>query len=413
MPPMPMTLTFVFLTALLNAIGFGILLPVLPQLIMSVTGEGLSEAARYGGWLLVVYAVMQFFFAPVMGNLSDRFGRRPVLMMSLAVLGVDFLIMAWAPTLAWLFVGRLIAGVAASTYSTCNAVVADITPIDRRAATFGLMGAAFGGGFIIGPVLGGILGEIGPRVPFVAAAGLAFGNLLFGLLAMPETLPPHERRTFTWQRAHPVGALGSLRRYPLVVGLVLAYFLMQVGHHVLPSTWSYFTMEKFDWSERDVGYSLGFVGVLMIVVQAGLLRAVLARTGPRLAAAIGFVCGIAAFLGYALADQAWLVYAFLVVGSLQGFVGPALNGLMSAQLPANAQGELQGALASVASLTAIFSPLLMTQTFAHFTSSSAIYFPGAPYVLAALITLASLAVFLRATAAAPRDTTAHDGRAQP
>jgi MFS transporter, DHA1 family, tetracycline resistance protein len=399
-----LTFAFIFFTALLNAIGFGILLPVLPQLIMSVTGDDLAAAARHGGWLLVVYAVMQFFFAPVMGNLSDRFGRRPILFSSLAVLCVDFLIMAWAPTLAWLFVGRLIAGVAASTYSTCNAVVADITPVDRRAANFGLMGAAFGGGFIIGPVIGGLLGEIGPRVPFVAAAGLAFTNLVFGLLVMPETLPRQLRRPFAWHRAHPIGALGALRRYPAVLGLIAAYFLMHVGHHVLPSTWSYFTMERFGWSERDVGYSLGFVGVLMIIVQAGLLRVVLLRLSARAVASIGFASGTAALMGYALAHEAWLIYVFLVIGALQGFVGPALNGLMSAQLPANAQGELQGALASVASLTAIISPVLMTQTFAYFTSAAPVYFPGAPYLLAAAITVVSLAVFLAATrnAAAPR-----------
>jgi MFS transporter, DHA1 family, tetracycline resistance protein len=396
-----LTFSFIFFTALLNAVGFGIMMPVLPQLIMSVTGEGLAAAARHGSWLLMVYAVMQFFFAPVMGNLSDRFGRRPVLLVSLAVLGIDFLIMAWAPTLAWLFVGRLIAGVAASTYSTCNAAVADITPVDRRAAGFGLLGAAFGGGFIIGPVLGGFLGEIGPRVPFVAAAMLAFANLLFGLVVMPETLPRTERRAFVWGRAHPIGAVRSLSHHPLVIGIIAAYFLMMIGHHSLPSTWSYFTMEKFSWSAREVGYSLGFVGVLMVIVQAGLLRMVLPRTGPRLAASIGFVCGIAAFAGYAVAGAVWVVYLFLVIGSLQGFVGPALNGLMSAQLPPNAQGELQGALASTGSLTAIISPLLMMQTFAHFTSTSPTYFPGAPYALAALITLVSLGVFLRVTAHVP------------
>lgn len=401
---MRLTFAFVFFTALLNAIGFGIMLPVLPQLIMSITGEGLSAAAAYGGWLLVVYAVMQFFFAPVMGNLSDRFGRRPILLSTLAVLCVDFLIMAWAPTLAWLFVGRLIAGIAASTYSTCNAVVADITPPDRRAASFGLMGAAFGGGFIIGPLLGGILGEFGPRVPFVAAAALAFANLVFGLLVMPETLPRHLRRPFTWQRAHPVGALRALRPYPFVLGLVGAYFLMQIGHHVLPSTWSYFTMERFDWSERDVGYSLGFAGVLMIVIQAGLLRLVLTRISAGRAAIIGFACAIAAFIGYAFSTQSWVVYVFLLIGSLQGFTGPAINGMMSGQLPANAQGELQGALASVASLTAIISPLMMTQTFAYFTSTAPIYFPGAPFLLAAAVTLLGLIGFLAATARLPAGT---------
>jgi MFS transporter, DHA1 family, tetracycline resistance protein len=372
---------------------------VLPQLLMDVTGEGLSAAARYGGWLLFAYALMQFWLAPLIGGLSDRFGRRPVLLFSLLVLGIDYLIMWWAPTFAWLLLGRLIAGAAASTYSTCNAFVADISPPEQRAQNFGLMGAAFGAGFVIGPVIGGLLGEFGPRAPFLAAAALSFANLIYGALVLPETLPAERRRAFDWRRANPTGTLGALRRYPVVIGLVGAYFLFQLGHHVLPATWSFFTMERFDWSPRQIGYSLGVVGVLMILVQAFLLRAALPRFGARRAGTIGFVFSIVSFTGYAAATEAWMIYAFLAVGALQGFAGPAMQGIMSSNVPANEQGELQGGLASMASLTAIVGPPLMTEIFAYFTGSSApLYFPGAPYVVAALVTLVALAAFQRATA---------------
>lgn len=389
----------VLITALLDSIGFGIILPVLPQLLMDVTGEDIGASARYGGWLMFAYAAMQFCLAPVIGGLSDRFGRRPVLLFSLFVLGIDYLIMWWAPTFAWLLLGRIVAGAAASTYSTCNAFIADISPPAVRAANFGLMGAAFGMGFIIGPVVGGFLGEYGPRAPFLAAAALCFANLLYGTLVLPESLAREQRRRFDWRRANPTGTLASLRRYPMVFGLIGAYFLFLLGHHVLPATWSFFTMEKFDWSPREVGYSLGFVGVMMVLVQAVLLRMLLPRLGPRRAGTAGFVFAIVAFSGYAVVTEAWMIYPFLVFGALQGFATPAMHGIMSTSVGANEQGELQGGLASMASLTAILSPPFMTQIFEFFTRTGApVYFPGAPYLVAALLTLVALAAFLRATA---------------
>ena len=391
-------LIFVFITALLDSIGFGIIMPVLPQLVMDVTGEGLSSAARYGGLLMFAYAGMQFFLAPIIGNVSDRFGRRPVLLLSLMVLSVDYLIMWWAPTIAWLLLGRVIAGAAASTYSTCNAFIADISEPEERAQNFGLMGAAFGMGFVIGPVIGGFLGEYGPRVPFLAAAGVAFVNLLYGALVLPETLAKDKRRAFDWRRANPTGTLAALRRYPVVFGLIGAYFLFLLGHHVLPATWSFFTMEKFDWSSREVGYSLGAVGVLMVFVQAVLLRIVLPRLGPRRAAIVGFTFCTISFVGYAFATQGWMIYFFLIPGALQGFAAPAMQGIMSNQVPADEQGELQGGLASISSLTAILSPPFMTQVFAFFTAINApVYFPGAPFVVAAALSVFALSVFLRAT----------------
>ncbi|MDP1930368.1 MAG: TCR/Tet family MFS transporter [Gammaproteobacteria bacterium] len=393
------TITFVFATLLIDSIGFGIILPVMPQLIMGVSGEGLSSAARYGGWLMMVYALMQFFFSPIMGNVSDRFGRRPVLLISLLLLGIDYLVMAWAPTLFWLFIGRMVAGIAASTYSTCYAVIADTTPTEKRAQTFGLVGAAFGLGFIIGPVIGGILGEYGERVPFVAAACLAFANLIFGFFVMPETLPKENRRPFDIRRANPTGTLMALRKYPMVIGMISALFLFMMGHHALPSTWTYYTIEKFQWSESQVGYSFAFVGMLMVLTQAVLLRKVLPIIGQHKAAWMGFVFCIISFVGYAFAGSGYVLYIFMIPGALQGFVMPSINGIMSGHIPANSQGELQGGLASMSSLTAILSPPLMTGTFAFFTAASTpLYFPGASFFLAAVLTVCSLLVFMRAEA---------------
>lgn len=397
-----LALGVVFVTALLNSIGFGIIMPVLPSLLMEVTADTMAEAASFGGWLMFAYAATQFFAAPVLGALSDRFGRRPVLLVSLVVLGCDYLIMWWAPTFGWLLLGRILSGAAGATYSTCNAYVADISEPEERAQNFGLMGAAFGLGFIIGPVIGGLLGEIGPRTPFLAAAGLSFANLLWGAVVLPESLATGKRRAFEWRRANPTGALKALRRYPMVFGLVGAYVLFMMGHHVLPATWSFFTMEKFGWSPDQVGYSLGFVGVLMVLVQAVLLRAVLPKLGPRRAGSVGFTFCAAAFVGYALAADAWMLYGFLAVGALQGFATPAMQGLMTSQVGDDEQGELQGGLASMSSLTAIISPPLMTQIFATFTAADApVYLPGAPFLAAAALTLAAWLLFLKATAELP------------
>ncbi|MEZ5553203.1 MAG: TCR/Tet family MFS transporter [Pseudomonadales bacterium] len=389
---------FVFITALLDSIGFGIIMPVLPQLVMEVTGEGLAGAARYGGGLMFAYAGMQFFLAPVIGNLSDRFGRRPILLASLFVLSIDYLIMWWAPSFAWLLLGRIIAGAAASTYSTCNAFVADISPPEKRAQNFGLMGAAFGAGFIIGPVIGGFMGEFGPRVPFLAAAVLSMANLLYGFLVLPETLPVDRRRAFLWARANPTGTLSALRRYPMVFGLIGAYFLFQLGHHVLPATWSYFAIERFDWSPKEIGYSLGAVGVLMVLNQAVLLRYALPKLGTRRAGIVGFSFSIFAFVAYAFATQGWMIYVIMIPGALQGFASPAMQGIMSGEVPGNEQGELQGGLASMSSLTSILSPPFMTQVFAFFTATGTpLYLPGAPFLAAAVLTVMGLVLFMRAT----------------
>jgi DHA1 family tetracycline resistance protein-like MFS transporter len=389
-------LAFIFVTVLLDMIGFGIVIPVLPELIRELTGEGLAEAAVYGGWLLFLYGLMQFFSAPIIGNLSDRFGRRPILLFSLSMFSLDYVLMGVAPTLAWLFVGRALAGVAGATGATASAYVADVSPPEQRAANFGLVGAAFGLGFIIGPVLGGLLGAYGPRVPFFGAALLAALNVGYGVLALPETLSQRARRPFDLRRASPLGALRSMRRYPVVAGLFAAMVFYQLAHDASPSTWSYYTMLKFDWSEREVGFSLGFVGVMFAVVQGGLIRYVIPRLGEVRAGYFGLTMMTLGFLGIAFSTEGWLMYVFIVPFALGGIATAAARGIMSNAVPSNAQGELQGATTSLMSLTAIVAPLLMTQLFGYFSSAaSPVYFPGAPFLVAAALTVLSSLVFMR------------------
>ena len=381
---------FVFVTVLLNSVGFGIILPVLPELIVDITGDPLHEAARYSGWLAFAYASMQFIFSPVAGNLSDRFGRRPVLLASLFVFGVDYLIMGLAPTLAWLFLGRIIAGTSATSFGIANACIADLFPPEKRAQNFGLIGAAFGVGFILGPVIGGFLGEFGPRTPFFATAGIAFANALFGWLAMPETLRDEDRRPFRLARANPLGAFRQVGHFPVVAGMLGAYFLYMLAHDSLPAVWAFYTMDRYGWGPREVGFSLGAVGVCMLIVQGVLIRKIIPLWGSKRTAYVGLVLTAVAFLGYALSSAGWVMYIWIVVGSGSGLIMPAMNGIMSRQIPANAQGELQGILGSVASSTFIVSPVVMTQLFAYFSSPVApVYFPGAAFALASFLTVGS------------------------
>ena len=396
--PNRFALLFIFVTALLDSIGFGLIMPVIPDLLMDVSGTDLSAAARYGGLLMFAFAVTQFFFSPLIGNLSDRFGRRPVLLLSLLLVGVNYLIMGFATSLAVLFIGRLISGIGAATMSTCNAYIADVTPIEQRAQNFGLMGAAFGMGFVIGPVIGGFLGEYGPRMPFFAAAALCFANMLFGFFVLKESLTPAHRRPFSLRRANPLGTLIQLRHFPVVIGIIGVMFLYNLGHHVLPATWSFFTIEMFQWSPREIGYSLGFIGVCMVLVQGFLIRWVLPTTGLRNAGIIGMLFTILAFTGYAAASTPWMMYIFMLPGALGALAGPAMQGIASGQVGASQQGELQGGLSSIASLTSIISPLVMTHSFSYFVSAEApVYLPGAAFLLAALLTLASLLLFVRTT----------------
>ncbi|MFT5692939.1 MAG: DHA1 family tetracycline resistance protein-like MFS transporter [Oceanicoccus sp.] len=396
-------LLFIFFTALLDSIGFGIIIPVLPSLLAEITGETLSITVRYSGWLMFVFAIMQFFFSPLVGNLSDRYGRRPVLLLSLFVMGVNYIIMGSAESLLVLFIGRIISGLGASTMSTCNAYIADISPMAQRAQNFGVIGAAFGMGFVIGPVIGGFLGEYGLRVPFYAAGIITFSNMLFGFFVLKESLGKENRRPFELKRANPMGTLLQLRVFPVVIGILSVMFLINLGHHVLPATWSFWAIEKFDWSPKEIGYSLGFIGVGMVLVQGFLIRWVLPKVGIRFAGTVGMLFSIAAFMGYALASQSWMVYVALVPGALAGLSGPAIQGIASSQVGADQQGELQGGLSSMMSLTSIMSPLMMTQIFGFFTSTAApIYFPGAAFMVAAILTAIGLVLFLKTTAGMPR-----------
>mgnify|MGYP001302776947 CR=1 FL=1 len=388
-------LGFIVVVVLLDAIGFGIILPVMPKLIIGLTSVSLSEASRIGGYLMFTFAFVQFFAAPILGNLGDKYGRRPVLLYSLAALGIDYLLLAFAPTIIWLFVARLISGIASSTFSIAFAYVTDITPEEKRAQRFGMVGAAFGGGFILGPVIGGFLGEYGERLPFYAAASVALVNLVYGYFVLGESLSKENRRPFDLKRANPIGAVIQLRKYPVVLGLAFAYFLYLVGHLSLPSTWTYFTIEKFSWSESQIGLSLGFAGVFMILVQAFLIRWAIPAMGSYRAGILGMCAMAIGFLGYAFSSQGWQMYPWLAVAALSGFVTPAFQSIMTSQIPVNAQGELQGALSSLNSLAAIIGPLLMTQLFAGFTGETAIrYFPGVSFFAAAVLTIVCLFIFI-------------------
>ncbi|NVO32063.1 TCR/Tet family MFS transporter [Hymenobacter lapidiphilus] len=392
-------LTFIFITLLLDVTGIGIIIPVIPKLIQHLTGGTVSEAAQVGGWLVFAYAAMQFLFSPVLGNLSDQFGRRPVLLFSLLGFGIDYLFLAFAPTLAWLFVGRAIAGITGASVTTASAYIADVSTPEKRAQNFGLIGAAFGLGFILGPLLGGVLGEYSHQLPFLAAAGLTLLNVVYGYFVLPESLPLERRRAFAWKRANPIGSLRMLGRYPVILGLVASLLFLYVAAHATQSTWTYYVMEKFSWSEKWVGYSLAAVGLMVAVVQGGLIRRINPLLGPKRSVYLGLLLYALGFVLFAFASKGWMMFAFLVPYCLGGIAGPALQGIISGQVPANEQGELQGALTSLMSLTSIVGPVLMTSLFSYFTRPAApVYFPGAPFILAAVLTLISVALAARSLA---------------
>ena len=396
---------FIFITVLLDTISLGIILPVTPGLIMQLGGVDLSRAAEYGGWLWFLYAFTQFFCAPLLGGLSDRYGRRPVLLFALAAFGIDYLIMGFAPALSWLFVGRAIAGIAGASYVPAYAYLADITPPEKRAQNFGLIGAAFGAGFVLGPALGGLLAHFGTRTPFFAASAAALLNLCFGYFTLPETLAPESRRAFEWKRANPLGTLLQMRKYPSVLGMAAALLIWQIGHQVFPSTWSFYTMLKFGWTPTMVGGSLAFVGVIMAIGQGYLPRVLVpALGGERKVVLLGFAVAAVSFTAYAFATRGWMMYAIMLTWMFSAPVYACVNALMSRQVPASAQGELQGGVGSLGSLSAIIGPILMTQLFGHFSNVNATpYFPGIAFFAAALLTLASFVVFSRSapSAAAP------------
>ncbi len=389
-------LGFIFVTLLIDIIGFGIIIPVLPKLIQHLIHGNLSDASRYGGWLAFAYAFMQFICAPLLGNLSDKYGRRPVLLASLLGFSIDYTFLAFAPSIGWLFVGRLIAGITGASFTTASAYIADISTPEKRAQNFGLIGAAFGLGFIIGPVLGGILGQYSTKLPFIAAAVLALINALYGFFILPESLSMDHRRKFEWKRANPVGSLMQLKKYPAISGLVVSLILIYIAAQAVQSTWTFFTMEKFSWNEAWVGYSLGFVGVMSALVQGWLIRITIPKLGQQKSIWIGLLFYSAGLFLFAFATKGWMMFAILVPYCLGGIAGPALQGLISQEVPPNEQGELQGGLTSLMSATTIIGPPMMTSLFAYFTSKGApVQFAGAPFMMGGILMLLSTILVIR------------------
>ncbi|WP_026752059.1 tetracycline resistance MFS efflux pump [Sediminibacterium sp. C3] len=383
---------FIFITILIDVIGLGLIIPVVPRLIEELLqNSSTSLAAQYGGWLTFSYAIMQFTVSPILGNLSDQYGRRPVLLFSLFGFGLDYLFVAFAPSIAWLFVGRIIAGITGASITTASAYMADISTPENRAQNFGMIGAAFGLGFIIGPLLGGLLGEHGSRLPFFVAAGLALANWLYGYFVLPESLPKHLKRKFEWKRANPLGSLLQLRKYPSVAGLIGSLILIYLAAHSVQSNWSFVNIEKFKWTPKLIGISLGIVGFLIALVQGLLIRVINPRIGNEKSVYVGLSLYTLGLLLFTFATQTWMMFAFLVPYCLGGIAGPALQSIISGNVPPNEQGELQGALTSLMSLTSVLGPVMMTGTFAYFTGPTApFYFPGASFLLGAVLMLFSL-----------------------
>jgi MFS transporter, DHA1 family, tetracycline resistance protein len=383
-------LLFIFITVLVDVIGLGIIIPIVPKLIENLTGLGINEASKYGGWLIFSFAIMQFIFSPILGGLSDRFGRRPILLLSLFGLGLDYIFHAFAPSIAWLFVGRIIAGIMGASFSTATAYIADISTPEKRAQNFGLIGAAFGLGFIIGPVIGGISSKWGTNVPFLIAAGLTLLNVIYGYFILPESLSIDNRRDFDWKRANPISSLQNLKKYPIVSGLMISLVLTFIASHAVQSNWSFYTIYKFNWTPEIVGYSLAVVGVLIAFVQGFLIRKIIPRLGQVKSIYLGMFFSALGLLLFGLASESWMMFAFLIPYCLGGIAGPSIQGVISSQVPANEQGELQGALTSLMSLCGVFGPLFMTNLFAFATAkNSPFHVPGAPFFLASCLTLVS------------------------
>ncbi|MEO6850435.1 MAG: TCR/Tet family MFS transporter [Mucilaginibacter sp.] len=389
-PKKQAALGFIFATLLIDVMGLAIVIPVFPKLIEHLIHGNVSDASLYGGWLTAAYAIMQFLCSPLIGNLSDKYGRRPVLLCSLVGFGIDYLFLAFAPTIGLLFIGRIIAGFTGASYTTANAYIADISTPEKRAANFGLVGVAFGVGFIIGPVIGGILGKYNVHYPFLAAAGLAFLNAIYGYFILPESLAPENRRPLELKKINPFTSVIQLKKYKSVIGLAASLFLIYFAAQAVQSVWTYYTIYKFNWSETMVGISLGVVGFLVAVVQGGLIRIINPKLGNERSIWMGLVLYSAGLLLFAFASKEWMMFVFLVPYCLGGIAGPALQGYMSNSVPANEQGNLQGGLTGLMSLSAVFGPWLMTLAFHYFTSKAAPFqFPGAPFAFGSILMLLS------------------------
>jgi DHA1 family tetracycline resistance protein-like MFS transporter len=384
---------FIFVTILLDMLALGLIMPILPKLVESFVDNDTARAARIFGLFGTAWALMQFVFSPILGSLSDRFGRRPVVLLSNFGLGLDYVLMALAPSLIWLFVGRVISGVTSASISTAFAYIADITPAERRAAVFGKVGAAFGAGFIIGPAVGGLLGDVDPRLPFWVAAGLSFANTIYGLLILPESLPRDRRAPFHWKSANPIGALHLLRSDRILAGLSLVNFFTQLAHAVLPSTFVLYATYRYGWDSKTVGITLAMVGICAMLVQGAGIGPIIRLFGERLALLLGLVCGAAGFLIFAIAPSGPLSWLGIPVMSLWGVSGAAIQSLMTKQVASDQQGQLHGATSSVQSVSQLLGPFLFTLTFAYFIGANApLQLPGAPFFMASALVLLALAI---------------------
>jgi DHA1 family tetracycline resistance protein-like MFS transporter len=383
-------LGFIFITILIDVIGWGIIIPVIPGLIEELIQGDISEAAKIGGWITFAYAIAQFICAPLVGNLSDKYGRRPIILISLFGFTLDYILLALAPTITWLFIGRIIAGITGASITTASAYIADISTPENRAKNFGMIGAAFGLGFIIGPVIGGLLGQYGARIPFFAAAILCFINFIYGYFILPESLSKENRRPFNIKRANPVGSFINLKKHPKLIGLIVAMFISSVASHAIQSNWSYFTMYLFNWDEKMVGISLGVIGLLVALVQGVLIRWINPKLGNEKSIYIGFFLTSIGLLLFAFASKSWMMFVILVPFCLGGIAGPALQAVISNQVKDTEQGEIQGTLTSLMSASAIVGPPLMTGVFYFFTHNEAPFqFAGAPFLVAATFMIIS------------------------
>jgi len=389
---------FILITVMLDMLSFGIIIPVLPKLVEEFFSGDTAHAAMIYGLMGTAWAVMQFFCSPIQGALSDRFGRRPVVLLSNLGLGLDYIVMALAPTVAWLFLGRAISGLASSSFSTAGAYIADVTAPEHRAAAFGKIGMAFGIGFILGPALGGWLGEIDPRLPFWGAAALSLLNACYGFFVLPESLARDKRMAFSWKRANPVGSLILLRSHHELFGLATVAFFSYLAHAVLPSVSVLYMGYRYGWGTATVGLTLAGVGVAVMIVQGGLIRPVTARLGLRTTLLVGLLCGTIGFSVYGLAPEGWIFCLAIPVMAFWGLAGPAAQALMSRRVSSSEQGQLQGAIASINGLTGLIGPALFTQSFAHSIGPNAVWdLPGAPFLLASLMLLSAGAIAWRAT----------------
>jgi len=419
---------FVLITVMINSIGFGIMIPVLPDLLKELTDLPNNQAVLYGMWLTFVFALFQFICMPIVGGLSDRYGRRPIMLISLFGLGIDYFIMGFAPTVAFLFIGRIIAGAFGATFSTANAYIADISPPETRAQNFGLVGAAFGVGFMLGPVVGGLIGDsLGPRAPFIAAGILSLLNVVYGIIFLPETLSEEKRRPFDWKRSNPLGSIKSLGRIKGVKSLIFVLFLLAMAHTVYPTTYTFSTQEGLGWTSGDVGLSLGAFGIASMIVQGGLIRIIIPKIGLFWAAVIGIISTIIAYTMMGSADKGWIIYAAGPFAAFAGLYGPALTNMMSSRVSESEQGELQGAIGAAQGLALMIGPFLMAGMFNRYGDTAAKdslgivtfpsnitriatdvfggitpYIPGAPFLMASALALIAFATYLMVTTKADR-----------